>query len=90
MHNLGQSVYPTHFYLGGGFTEESKTYWLKDSISEVTALQSTHKEADQRIILHALYSFKHDNVERVIIHACDTDIVTMCLHYKATHLEALS
>ena len=88
---LGQSFYPTHFYLGGGFTEETKTLLVtKDSISEVTALQSTHKEADQRIILHALYSFKHDNVERVIIHASDTDIVTMCLHYKATHLEALS
>ena len=51
-------------------------------------LESTQQEADTRVIVHTLYSVQNEGVERVVIHANDTDITT-CLYYGATHLHDL-
>ncbi len=56
---------------------------------DVPALESTQQEADTRIILHTLYSVQNEGVDRVVIHASDTDIITMCLHCGATYLSDL-
>ena len=56
---------------------------------DVPALESTQQEADTRIILHTLYSVKNEGVDRVIIHANDTDIINLCLYYGATYLSDL-
>lgn len=87
---LEPALGPTHLYLGGGFKEEMKSVVLTEgSVMDVPALESTQQEADTRIILHTLYSVQNEGVDRVVIHANDTDIITMCLYYGATHLSDL-
>ncbi len=82
---------PTHLYLGGGFKEETKSVVLTEgSVMHVPALESTQQEADTRIILHTLYSVQNEGVDRVVIHANDTDVIAMCLYYGATHLSDLA
>ena len=84
---LGAGHGPTELYLGGGFKEETKSVLLSGgSVTDVPALESTQQEADTRVILHTLYSVQNEGVERVVIHANDTDIITTCLYYGATHL----
>ncbi|KAK1900297.1 Mitochondrial import inner membrane translocase subunit TIM21 [Dissostichus eleginoides] len=81
----------THLYLGGGFKEETKSVVLTaGSVMDVPALESTQQEADTRIFLHTLYSVQNEEVDRVVIHANDTDIITTCLYYGATHLSDLT
>ena len=87
---LKSALGPTHLYLGGWFKEETRSVVIKEgSIEDVPALESTQQEADTRIILHTLYSVQNDKVDRVVIHANDTDIIIMCLYYAATHLRCL-
>ena len=75
---LEPALGPTHLYLGGGFTEETKSVVLTaGSVMDVPALESTQQEADTRIILHTLYSVKNEGVDRVVIHANDTDIIKL-------------
>ena len=82
---------PTHLYLGGGFKEEKKSVVLTaGSVMDVPALESTQQEADTRIFHHTLYSVQNEGVDRVVIHANDTDIITTCLYYGATHLSDLT
>ena len=77
-------------YLGDGFKEDTKSVVLADgSITDVPALESTQHEADMRVILHTLYSVQNEGVERVVIHASDTDIIIVCLYYGATLLNNL-
>ena len=56
---------------------------------DIAALESTQEEADTRVILHSMYSVQNDWVERVIIYANDTDIITTCVYYAATLLKDL-
>ena len=87
---LGGGHGPTQLYLGGGFKEETKSVMLSGgSVADVPALESTQQEADTRVIGHTLYSVQNGGVERVVIHANDTDIITTCLYYGATHLHDL-
>lgn len=80
----------TKMYLGGGFSEETKSVMLQHgSVTAVPALESTHEEADTRIILHTLYSFQVDKVERVIVHSSDTDVIVLCIYYASTMLKDL-
>lgn len=51
--------------------------------------ESTHQEADTRVILHSVYSVQNEGVERVIIHANDTDVIITCVYYAATLLRDL-
>ena len=77
--------------LGGGFKEETKSVVLTEgSVTSVPALESTQQEADTRIILHTLYSVQNEGVDRVVTHANDTDVIAMCLYYRATHLSDLA
>ena len=49
-------------------------------MTDVAALESTQQEADTRVVLHSIYSVQNEDVERIIIHANDTDIVViMCI-----------
>lgn len=43
------------------------------------------KAGGRRMILHTLHIVQNDGVERVVIHANDTDITNMCPHYGAIH-----
>lgn len=80
----------TQLFLGGEFKEETKTVLITgSSVVDAPALESTQKETDTRIILYTLYSVQNDWVERVVIHANDTYIITMCFHYGATYLRNL-
>ena len=40
--------------------------------------------ADKRVILRSIYSVHNKYVERIIIHANDTDIVEICVYYGST------
>lgn len=77
-------------YLGGGFKEVTKSVLMKDgSVTDVQELESTQEEADTRVLLHTVYSVQHDRIERVIIHANDTDVIVICIYYSATLLRDL-
>jgi len=63
-------------YLGGDFEEQTRTVIVEgDAVTPITDLESTQEEADTRVVLHALYSYLHDGVERIVIYASDTDII---------------
>ena len=82
---------PAALYLGGGFTEETRSVVLENgSAKDVPPLESTQQEADTRIILHTLYSVKYEGVERVVVHATDTDVTILCLYYASTRLSLSS
>ena len=53
------------------------------------ALLSSTWGVDSRKRLRVWYSVQNEGVERVVIHANDTDIITTCLYYGATHLSDL-
>ena len=38
---------------------------------------------------HLFYSVQTDKVDRVVIHANDTDVIIMCLYYAPTHIQYL-
>ena len=48
----------------------------------MAALESTQQEADTRVVLHSIYSVQNEDVERIIIHANDTDIVVIILRFN--------
>lgn len=80
----------TRLYLGGGFNEETKSVLITDgTVTDVADLETTHQEADTRVILHFVYSVQNEGVERVIIHANDTDVIITCVYYAATLLRDL-
>ena len=58
----------------------------KRQIFDVTELESTHKEADNRIILHAMYFTHNENVERIIIYRSDTDGIVLAIYCAETLL----
>ena len=84
------SMGSTRLYLGDGFNEETKSVLITDgTVTDVADLESTHQEADTRVILHFVYSVQNEGVERVIIHANDTDVIITCVYYAATLLRDL-
>lgn len=77
-------------YLGGGFDEETKSVLIAaQSQVPVPELESTQEEADTRLILHIVHSVRTEGVNRVIVHANDTDVIVLCIYYAATHLQDL-
>ena len=58
-------------------------------MTDVAALESPQQEADTRVVLHSIYSVQNEDVERIIIHANDTDIVVICVYYASTLLRDL-
>ena len=67
--------------LGGGFKGEAKSVLVTATLIDVAALESSQQEADARVILHYIYSVQKEYVERIIIHANDTDtVVIMCFN----------
>ena len=87
---LAPTIGSTRLYLGGGFKEETKSVLITEgTVTDVAALESTQQEADTRVILHAVYSVQNEEVDRVIIHANDTDIIVICVYYAATLLKDL-
>ena len=84
---LKSALGTTHLYLSGGFKEETRSVVIKEGcVVDVPALESTQQEADTRVILHTIYSVQAHKVDRVVIHANDTDIIIMCIYHAATHL----
>ena len=80
----------TCLYLGGGFNEETKTILITEgATTDIAALESTQQEADTRVMLHTIYSVQNESVDRVVIHASDTDIIVICLYYATTILQNL-
>ena len=75
-------------YLGGGFLDETKSVKISgDVVIPIVELESTHEEADTRVILHSIYSVQHDHVERLIIHANDTDVIVLVIYYASNLLK---
>jgi len=86
----GPSIRASQLYLGGGFKEETKSVLVTDGrVTEVADLESSQQEADTRVILHSVYSFQHEAVNRVVIHANDTDVIVMAIYYAASLLKYL-
>lgn len=55
---LKSSIGSTHLYLGGGFTEETKSKLVSNgNVNDVAELQSTQHKADTRVILHSATAF---------------------------------
>ena len=73
-------------FLAGGFEngEEAKSIGLA-GVQEAVDFYSTHKEADTRMILHAVHANKvferNDMTGRVIIKMPDTDVLVLAIHY---------
>ena len=55
--------------------------------TEVSDLQSTHEEADTRVIFHANYISKKNFLPVIVIRSCDTDVFILLL-YHSVHLKA--
>jgi len=71
-------------YLGGGFTDETKTLLVNDRlVTSVPELESTHEEADTRLILHMIHAARNGS-ERVVLHVNDTDVIVLCIYYAST------
>lgn len=86
----GSAQGPTKVYLGGGFCDKTKTLLITpNNVQPVTELNSTQEEADTRVFLHAIHSAQHDGIERVVIHANDTDITVLAIYYSSNHLNIL-
>ena len=60
------------------------TLMMRNGKSSVTELESTHKEADNRIILHVMYCTHDENVERIIIYRSDTDGIVLAIYCAET------
>ena len=58
-------------------------------MTDVAALESTQQEADTIVVLHSIYIVQNEDVERIIIHANDTDIVVICVYYASKLLRDL-
>ena len=83
---LHSSFATTKLYLGGGFEEESKSVLVEGSIvTPIHDLESTHEEADTRMIFHAYVADAYISNAGVngciIINSTDTDILALLLHY---------
>ncbi|KAG0713082.1 hypothetical protein GWK47_016995 [Chionoecetes opilio] len=61
----------------GGFEEVTKV--ASSHGSDVEQLQSSHEEADTRIILHAKAAYM-DGYERIIVSCRDTDVLVLLTH----------
>ena len=76
---LSPTLCLTRLYLGGGFKEETKSVLLTHGlVANVSDLEST------------IYSVKNEDVDRIIIHASDTDIIVTCVYFACTLLSNLS
>ena len=62
----------------GGFEEGTKA--AASQGSDVEQLQSSHEEADTRIILHAKAAYM-DGYERIIVSCRDTDVLVLLIHF---------
>ena len=78
-------------HLSGGFQNCDNTVKVTHTdVEHVPGLESTHEEADQRIILHAIFVAEHEDVDRTIIFSNDTDVICMALYYSSSqHLTNL-
>ena len=56
-------------------------------ISGVDDLTCSHNEADTRILLHARYAAENTSNPHIVVHASDTDICILLLHF-ASQLDA--
>lgn len=66
--------------LAGGFPDGQVVKSVsKDGVSELTAMHSSHEEADTRMILHAVYLSAQ--FERIVVRSDDTDVLVLLLHY---------
>jgi hypothetical protein len=55
---------------------------LHVDIQKVDSLQSTHEQADTRLILHSLFESKSSPTDSyIIIYSPDTDVFVLLLHY---------
>lgn len=58
-----------------------------NSLTDVADLQSIQQEVDARVILHLVHNVQNKGVDRVIIHANDTDIVVSYVYCATTVLK---
>jgi hypothetical protein len=64
--------------VGGGFEEVDEV--RSSTGHDVSCLQSTHEEADTRIILHAIHA-QHQDFERLVVVCHDTDVLVLLIHF---------
>ena len=77
--------YGMTLFLAGGFADETKTVQVSDrDVKLVPCLQCTHEEADQRLLLHVLFTAYQVDVDRTVIYCSDTDVVCLAVHYASS------
>ncbi|KAG1656448.1 hypothetical protein GQR58_023929 [Nymphon striatum] len=90
---IGESVNPHQsikLFLSGGFRDIHKSVLLTNgNESPVTELQSTHEEADTRLLLHSIYATQVEGVKRIVMYANDTDVIVLAVYYYKTKLKKL-
>ncbi|KAG1668553.1 Protein smg8 [Nymphon striatum] len=90
---IGESVNPHQsikLFLSGGFRDIHKSVMLTNgNESPVTELQSTHEEADTRLLLHSIYATQVEGVKRIVMYANDTDVIVLAVYYYKTKLKKL-
>ncbi|KAG1657357.1 Phosphatidylinositol 4-kinase type 2-alpha [Nymphon striatum] len=90
---IGESVNPHQsikLFLSGGFRDIHKNVLLTNgNESPVTDLQSTHEEADTRLLLHSIYATQVEGVKRIVMYANDTDVIVLAVYYYKTKLKKL-
>ena len=64
-------------------TVESGTFFLKEGMLEVPELESTHEEADMRMMLHAIHA-TNQLIHNIVIHTPNTDVVVTALSVSET------
>ncbi len=69
--------------VAGGFLDDQDVRSSKGS--DVDSLQSTHEEADIRLVLHAA----HSPFETVVVSSRDTDVLLLVAHFRHLHCDNL-
>ena len=65
-------------------TCDEKCFQLsKEGMLEVPELESTHEEADTRMMLHAIHA-TNQLIHNIVIHTPDTDVVVIALSVSET------
>ena len=84
------AAYSTGLFLSGGFADPKKCVHVdQSSAKSVPELTSTHLEADLRMMLHVVYSAQKPGINRIVVHANDTDVLVLCGNYTSKYRQII-
>ena len=79
---LEPTLSSTRSYVGGGFKDETKSALVTaGTVTDVAGFGINTASGRYESHIRSIYSVHNKDVERIIIHANDTDIVEICVYY---------